>query len=346
MSIWLKGLTAALATAMAAATLPSAVVAAADVQTPRFIDETASSGLRHVYQYQPTPEVPDGGFEFVVGGGMSVLDCDDDGRPDLYFAGGSGPASLYRNESEPGGPLQFRRLAGDETDLAQVSGAYPIDVDSDGRADLIVLRRGENVLLRGLGDCRFERANETMGLDPATTGPRPSVPPGTTAPRYRRSPSATTRRWTESGRSPRAARTTGSSDLIPDATTYGPALTLSPGWCALSMLFSDWDRSGRRDLRISNDREFYVQDGQEQLWRMGDGEQPTLYSEEDGWQRVNIWGMGIASQDLRRRRLPGDLSHQHVRQPPRDPGRWSGATQLREHRQGTRRGFGPPGRRR
>ena len=38
-----------------------------------------------------------------------------------------------------------------------MSGAYPIDVDSDGRADLIVLRRGENVLLRGLGDCRFER---------------------------------------------------------------------------------------------------------------------------------------------------------------------------------------------
>ena len=45
------------------------------------------------------------------------------------------------------------------------------------------------------------------------------------------------------------------------------------------MLFSDWDRSGRRDLRISNDREFYVRDGEEQLWRMGDGEPPSLYAD-------------------------------------------------------------------
>ena len=28
-----------------------------------------------------------------------------------------------------------------------------------------MLRRGENVLLRGLGDCAFERANEAWGFD-------------------------------------------------------------------------------------------------------------------------------------------------------------------------------------
>ncbi len=44
-------------------------------------------------------------------------------------------------------------------------GAYPIDIDGDGLTDLAVLRDGENVLLRGLGDCRFERANEAWGFD-------------------------------------------------------------------------------------------------------------------------------------------------------------------------------------
>ena len=42
-----------------------------------------------------------------------------------------------------------------------------------------------------------------------------------------------------------------------DGSGYGPPIALAPGYCALSMLFSDWDRSGRRDLRISNDRHYY-----------------------------------------------------------------------------------------
>jgi hypothetical protein len=69
------------------------------------------------------------------------------------------------------------------------------------------------------------------------------------------------------------------------------------------MLFSDWDRSGRRDLRVSNDREYYV-DGSEQLWRMGVGEEPRLYDATDGWVSLQIWGMGIASEDLTGDGLP------------------------------------------
>jgi hypothetical protein len=63
------------------------------------------------------------------------------------------------------------------------------------------------------------------------------------------------------------------------------------------MLFSDWSRSGRRDLRLSNDRH-YSRDGGEQLWRVVQGEAPRLYAEADGWRPLRIWGMGIASQDL------------------------------------------------
>jgi hypothetical protein len=62
------------------------------------------------------------------------------------------------------------------------------------------------------------------------------------------------------------------------------------------MLFSDWSRTGQRDLRISNDRHYY-RDGEEQLWRLSPGTEPSLYTESDGWNKLQIWGMGIASQD-------------------------------------------------
>jgi hypothetical protein len=69
------------------------------------------------------------------------------------------------------------------------------------------------------------------------------------------------------------------------------------------MLFSDWSHTGRRDLRVSNDRHYYL-DGGEQLWRTPPGQAPVAYSDADGWQPLKIWGMGIASQDLTGDGLP------------------------------------------
>ena len=46
-----------------------------------------------------------------------------------------------------------------------VTGAYPLDIDADGKMDLVVLRAGENLLLHGLGDCAFRVANAEFGLD-------------------------------------------------------------------------------------------------------------------------------------------------------------------------------------
>src|SRR5213594_1799408 len=113
---------------------------------PRFVEETSSAGVDHAY---------DGPFEYAVGGGVAVFDCNADGKPDLYLAGGSNPAALYRNESPLGGGLRFTRLGDPVTDLVRVNGAYPIDIDGDGVTDLVVLRTAaEDVLLRGLGGCR------------------------------------------------------------------------------------------------------------------------------------------------------------------------------------------------
>ena len=256
---------------------------------PRFVEESAVAGVVHVY---------DGGFDYFVGGGVASFDCSGDQLPELYFAGGSAPAALYANQSEARSSLRFERLPDVITDLGAVIGAYPLDIDSDGLTDLAVLRRGENILLRGLGECRFERANERWGFDGGAEWS-----------------TALSAKWDRGSEWPTIAvgNYLGSSDPnalacadnqlftpAPPGTSFAPSIALAPGWCSLSMLFSDWDRSGRRDLRVSNDRHYYADssDGQEQLWRVGRGEPPRLYGVADGWQTVRIFGMGIASHDV------------------------------------------------
>ena len=260
---------------------------------PRFIEESAAAGIQHVYG---------GGFTYFVGGGVATFDCDDDGRPDLYFAGGTNPAGLYRNRSPVGGALRFEHLASGVTDLTNVVGAYPLDIDGDGPTDLVVLRIGENVLLRGTGDCRFERANEMWNVDGGNS--------------WTAAFSAT---WEGDAALPTMAfgnylELTTNTDVpvcddsalvrpIPGEGTYAAPIPLAPGWCTLSILFSDWDRSGRRDLRMTNDRHYSL-DAEEQLWRIAPGDAPRMYTQAEGWQRLSIWGMGIASYDVTGDGLP------------------------------------------
>jgi hypothetical protein len=260
---------------------------------PRYVEATATAGVAQIY---------DGPFAYFTGGGLAVLDCDDDGRPDLYVAGGTNPAALFRNASPTGGAIRFDRVASVSTDLTSVTGAYPLDVDGDGRVDLAVLRIGGNVLLRGLGDCRFEAANERFGLD---GGDDPTMAFAAT--------------WEGSNALPTLAfgnyvnpAHEGIADLCVDNRLVRPAaggarydtpLALHPSWCTLSLLFSDWSGTGRRDLRVSNDQHFYL-DGQEQLWRMEPGVPPTEFTVADGWVRVNVEGMGIGSYDLTGDGLP------------------------------------------
>lgn len=256
---------------------------------PRFVEEAGRAGIYHAYS---------GDYDFIVGGGVAAFDCDEDRRMDLYLAGGAGPAALFRNTSGAGGELRFEQVTDAATDLERVTGAYPLDLDGDGVTDLAVLRNGENVLLRGLGDCRFDRANESLGYDggdgwtaafsatwETDDQPLPTLAFGD---------------YVETNDAGQATYTCPTNRLLrpaPDGATYGAPIPLTPGWCPLSMLFSDWDRSGRRDLRASNDRHYH-RDGQEQLWRIAPGEPPRAYEEADGWKRLRLWGMGIASRDV------------------------------------------------
>jgi hypothetical protein len=255
-----------------------------DVAVPRYAEE-AGTGVDHVYA---------GSWQFFTGGGVAAFDCDDDDLPDLYFAGGTEPAGLYRNTSVLGGPLSFEQLESAVTDLTEVTGAYPLDIDSDGHTDLAVLRRGENVLLRGLGACAFERANETWGFDGGDDWS-----------------TALSAKWSAGDGRPTLAVgdyltivEAGQTPQCDDNHLYRPsgegyASESIPGHCTLSMLFSDWDRSGRRDLRVSNDRQYYRPgEGEEQLWRVGPTEPAEAYTRDDGWQQLSLFGMGIAAQDV------------------------------------------------
>jgi enediyne biosynthesis protein E4 len=280
------GVVAVLGAAMALRPAASSALPA-----PRFVEESAVAGLDHRY---------DGESDFFVGGGVAAFDCNADGRIDLYLAGGEEPAALFENDSSVGGEMRFDRLPSEETDLERVTGAYPIDIDSDGRVDLAVLRHGENVLLRGLDNCRFERANEAWGFDGGEAWTTAFSATWEAASGW---PTLAIGHYLDEA-STDADRLCFDNELVrpsaADGDGFAPSTALSPGWCTLSMLFSDWDRSGRRDLRVSNDRHYYAElgDGQEQLWRLAPGEPPRLYTADDGWQRVRIWGMGIASSDL------------------------------------------------
>ncbi len=279
-------LTMAMATSTVAATGGGEQVAPADAPAvPLFVEE-AGTGVDHTYA---------GSWQFFTGGGVAVLDCDDDELPDLYFAGGADPAGLYRNRSDLGGPLAFEQLASETTDLTEVTGAYPLDVDADGITDLAVLRRGENVLLRGLGECAFERTNEAWGFDGDddwSTALSAKWEPGGGFPTLAVGDYLTI---TEAGQTPECDA---NAIYRAQGDGYGEPEVI-PGHCTLSMLFSDWDRSGRRDLRVSNDRQYYRPgEGEEQLWQVGAEAPANAFTRDDGWEHLSVFGMGIAGQDV------------------------------------------------
>jgi len=267
------------------------------LMVPQFSEEAVAAGVTQKYE---------GGWEFFVGGGGASLDCNHDGMPDMALAGGTDPATLFINSGKPGGDLAFKRgdLGLDDKMVRNVTGFYALDIDGDGNDDLVVMRLGENAVLKGLGDCRFERADRDWHIDGGRSwttafaaewekGNRfptlafgnyvdrtaPGAPWGTCADNFLMRPGA---------------------GEVPD---YSDKETLSPGYCALSMIFTDWNGSGEPALRIANDRQYY-RGGEEQMWKIEPGRPARLYRRGDGWAHLSIWGMGIAQADLNSDGLP------------------------------------------
>lgn len=138
-----------------------------------FVDWTAASGLR--FQYSTGREAGRNTILETVGGGVGILDYDQDGQPDLLCPGGGAidaatvvpqgrPCGLFRNT----GGAKFR-----ETTLVADMGGGDFyshgctvgDVNNDGFPDLLVTGYGQIALLMNQGDGTFLNESTSVGLN-------------------------------------------------------------------------------------------------------------------------------------------------------------------------------------
>jgi enediyne biosynthesis protein E4 len=254
---------------------------------PAFVEETKSSGIDSVYT---------GEWQYMVGGGAAAFDCNGDGFEDVLIAGGEKPATFYVNKSARGGALTFEKQKSG-LEFAAMTGAYPLDVDGDGIMDVVVLRVGENIVMKGKGECQFTRANEEwdfQGGDGWSTAYAAEWERGAAW------PTIAIGNYIDRTQELEPWGSCTPNVLLrpkPEGKGFAPPVELKPSYCPLSMLFTDWNNSGTADLRMANDREYY-EGGQEQMWQLRPGEKPKLYTKADGWAYLRIWGMGIAGYDL------------------------------------------------
>ncbi|KAK3584141.1 hypothetical protein CHS0354_035221 [Potamilus streckersoni] len=205
-------------------------------------------------------------------------------------------SALYINQSTLGGELSFRQRTSSDTDMYQVTGAYPIDINNDEFIDLFVLRVGENIILKGKGNCRFEQANREFNF---ISGEEWSTAFSAVWEKGQDFPTLVVGNYVDRSKSGGPFGNCHDNILYRpnEQGKYGPGKPIRPGYCTLSILFSDWNRDGIPDLRISNDRQYY-RNGYEQLYRLSPALPLYEYNAGDGWRKLKIWGMGIASHDL------------------------------------------------
>ncbi len=132
-------------------------------------DVTRETGLDFVHDKHET-----GDFRFpeINGAGLCVVDYDDDGWFDLYFAqGGRIPGvaggqeisdQLYRNRGDGTFENVTERAGIHETGFS--NGCVAGDYDNDGDVDVFVYNTGPDTMLRNNGDGTFSDVTSAIGL--------------------------------------------------------------------------------------------------------------------------------------------------------------------------------------
>ncbi|MEZ6137376.1 MAG: FG-GAP-like repeat-containing protein [Pirellulaceae bacterium] len=134
----------------------------------------ADSGIALAYENGGDPATPGSRMFEQTGGGVGVLDFDNDGWPDLYFTQGS-PWKTGENTPSPSAKYfdhLYRNVSGqrfvESSALAGVQnlhfaqGVAVGDFDADGFADLYVANIGTNRLWRNNGDGTFSETSDGL----------------------------------------------------------------------------------------------------------------------------------------------------------------------------------------
>lgn len=141
-----------------------------------FTDVTAAAGIRfrHESGARGSKLLPE-----TMGGGVAVVDFDNDGDGDLLFVNSTWwpddprwrterapTAALYRNDTPPGGAMRFADVtAGSGLDVSFYGmGVACGDFDNDGWVDLYFTGVGTNRLYRNAGTGQFVDVTRESGL--------------------------------------------------------------------------------------------------------------------------------------------------------------------------------------
>ncbi len=133
-------------------------------------DVAQQAGIQSVYRNGQ--EAGEASIVESLGGGVAVLDVNNDGFPDFFFPGGG---EIAPNKLSPLPGKMFLNLDGTEfIDISQLSstnatvhyshGASASDFDNDGFTDLLVTGYGGLVLWHNQGDGTFQRCDTEAGL--------------------------------------------------------------------------------------------------------------------------------------------------------------------------------------
>jgi enediyne biosynthesis protein E4 len=286
--------------------LLATTLAATGHLAPVFTDVTTGSGLEALVNPNP-----DGTSSH--GGGIAVLDFDQDGWFDLYLATKQGGNLLYRNN----GDWTFTDVTADSgTDAPDQEwiGAVSADVDGDDWPDLLLLGNQGNRLLLNNGDGTFTGPRDT-GLD------RPGFPTHHAAfgdvdgdgdlDIYVGNHTRYMALFSDGPPNPEAFTEdtcVGNSLYLQDTPNHwvdkGRALEVDNDGCTLSVAITDLDHDGLLDLYTNNDWGSHVEpDGL--YWNNGLNELGELSPfSRDEEVRPPITGMGISVSDFDR---DGDL---------------------------------------
>ncbi len=166
----------------AVAVLPLLLLAAGSAFSPdvQFADVTKATGIAFTHANSATPS------KYLIetmGGGVALLDFDNDGRLDVFFTNGAKitdpmPREAGPDKSDPAYWNRLYRQRGDGTfedvtEKAGVSGreqnqygmgAAVADYDNDGFADLYVTNYGTNTLYRNNGNGTFADVTARAGV--------------------------------------------------------------------------------------------------------------------------------------------------------------------------------------